>query len=110
MKTLNPLRWLALLGGVVAMVSTTSALAQAQEDAAELGRITVTGSRISRQDLEGAQPIVVLTADDMQQRGYVTVFQALSDLTQNNGFKFEAPESPGGFTPGLFVQHLLKKG
>lgn len=39
------------------------------EDELELDRVKVTGSRISRTQVEGHSPVVVLTADDMQREG-----------------------------------------
>lgn len=101
---------LALAGGLL----SSGALAQddrASEDesAAELGRIKVTGSRISRTELEGAQPVTVITNSDMAIRGYTTVFEALNDLVQNNGYKFEGPESQL-FTPDVQTLNLRSIG
>ena len=103
---------LVLSGGLLSM----NALAQDQDDPeadrespAELGEIKITGSRISRTQLEGAQPVTVITNADMAVRGYTTVFEALNDLTQNNGFKFEGPESQL-FTPDVQTLNLRGTG
>ena len=102
---------LALAGGLM----STSALAQDDEGvlddeaAAELGRIKVTGSRISRTEMEGAQAVTVITNNDMAVRGYTTVFEALNDLVQNNGYKFEGPESQL-FTPDVQTLNLRSIG
>lgn len=117
MKTLEP-QWrqilaagaLALAGGLL------SASALAQDDAAieedtpaDLGEIKITGSRISRTELEGAQAVTVITNEDMAVRGYTTVFEALNDLTQNNGFKYEGPEAQL-FTPDVQTLNLRSIG
>ena len=101
---------LVLSGGLLA----TNALAQDDEEAdrespAELGEIKITGSRISRTELEGAQPVTVITNSEMAVRGYTTVFEALNDLTQNNGFKFEGPEAQL-FTPDVQTLNLRGTG
>ena len=68
-----------LLGGLM----STNAIAQDDaddanaEDPAELGDIKVTGSRISRTSVEGAQPVTIITSNDIAVRGYTTVFEAL---------------------------------
>lgn len=67
-------------------------------DAADLDRVQVTGSRIKRIDVEGPSPIVTITSDDMQKRGYTTVLEALNDLSQNAGGGIDQQNS-FGFTP-----------
>jgi len=79
------------------------------EEPADLGNIAVTGSRIARTEMEGAQPVTVITNEQMAIRGYVTVFEALNDLTQNNGFKFEGPEAQL-FTPDVQTLNLRGTG
>ncbi|MBV7314160.1 TonB-dependent receptor domain-containing protein [Shewanella sp. NIFS-20-20] len=70
-------------------------------------RIEVTGSRINRTDLETAQPIVVLTAEDMKNEGFSTAFDALQGLSQNTG-TVQGNEfgAQGGFTPNADVIDL----
>ncbi|WP_371185940.1 TonB-dependent receptor plug domain-containing protein [Thalassotalea maritima] len=104
----NAIRHSLLLSTLVA----GSAFAQEQEQeqqAAEsnesIDRIEVTGSRISRADFEGAQQLVVLSAEDMQAEGNVTVFDALTNLAQNGAFQFEGPESQL-FTPNVQTLNL----
>ena len=67
------------------------------EENAELDRIAVTGSRISRSQVEGPSPVVVLTADDMQKEGFTTVYEALNTLTQNVS-NTQDDQFSGGFT------------
>ena len=51
----------------------------------QLQEVTVTGSRIPRTELEGATPITVITAADIDARGYRSAYDALAQLTQNTG-------------------------
>jgi outer membrane receptor for ferrienterochelin and colicin len=76
-----------------------------EDDSATLNRITVTGSRIKRTEMEGPAPVIVIDRLEMSERGYTTVFEALSDLTINNGFKFEGAES-ALFTPDVQTINL----
>jgi outer membrane receptor protein involved in Fe transport len=75
------------------------------EAIAVLDRIVVTGSRIKRGELEGAAPVIIIDQQQMSERGYTTVFEALSNLTINNGYKIESPEF-GGFTPDVQTINL----
>jgi len=93
----------------LALVFSGATLAQeaAEEgdEAADLDKIAVTGSRIKRTDLEGPAPIIIIDQQQMAERGYTTVYEALSDLTINNGFKFEGAEA-ALFTPDVQTINL----
>jgi outer membrane receptor protein involved in Fe transport len=72
----------------VSLLFTVPLLAQDEEtdeDSADLGRLEVTGSRIKRLDVEGPSPIVVVTREDIEARGFATVYDALEELPQNTG-------------------------
>src|SRR3546814_1369655 len=43
-----------------------AAPAQASEDTTELDRVTVTGSRIKRAEIEGPAPITIITRQDLE--------------------------------------------
>ena len=64
-----------------ASVSTASA----EDGVQELGRVAVTGSRIKRVDVEGATPLITITRSDIEAQGFQTVYDAVSNLTQNTG-------------------------
>ena len=88
MKTWTQNRWpLAIASSVLlGALSTTGALAQEQdEEAAELDRVVVTGSRIARTAIEGPAPVTVLSRNDIERQGFTTVYEALSTLSQNVG-------------------------
>src|SRR5688500_4961459 len=64
----------------------------------ELQTIEVTGSRIPRAQVEGPAPITVMTADDIQANGFVSVPDVLRAITQNGG----EPQSQQSFSGGDF--------
>jgi outer membrane receptor protein involved in Fe transport len=103
----------ALLASAVASCFATPLFAQEQTDATEAAqteaaqnekdnveRIAITGSRIKRSDIETVTPVVVISAEDISDRGFTTAFDALKNLAQNTG-NIQGDEfgSQGGFTP-----------
>ncbi|WP_252178316.1 TonB-dependent receptor [Endozoicomonas sp. 4G] len=56
-----------------------------EQEVEKLEKVQVTGSRISRVDVEGPSPVIVITAEDMENRGFTDVFEALHSLNQNSG-------------------------
>ena len=64
---------------------TSSSSASASGDEVELSKISVTGSRIKRTDIEGPQPLVVITSDDIDQGGFLSVYEAVASVAQNTG-------------------------
>jgi iron complex outermembrane receptor protein len=54
-------------------------------DSVELTKVSVTGSRIKRTDIEGPQPLVVITSDDIDQGGFLSVYEAVASISQNTG-------------------------
>ena len=79
------------------------------EDVTDVGKVTVTGSRIKRIDIEGATPITVITRTDIDQAGYGTVYDAVSNLTQNIGETF-GENYQIGYTPANQVVDLRDFG
>ncbi|WP_372767010.1 TonB-dependent receptor domain-containing protein [Pseudoalteromonas sp.] len=55
-----------------------------EEAAAQVERIEVTGSRIKRVDMEGAVPVTVLNAVDLEAQGFATVGDALRNSNLNS--------------------------
>ena len=74
---------------------------QASEQTSQknLDRIEVVGSRIKRSEVEGASPVTVITTQDLQREGFVTVADTLKTITQNAGSSQNELNSAGGFTP-----------
>ncbi|MGH8401825.1 MAG: TonB-dependent receptor domain-containing protein [Gammaproteobacteria bacterium] len=50
---------------------------------AQLGKIEVTGTRIKRTDVETAQPVTIITAQQIQQSGLTSIGDVLQNLTQS---------------------------
>ena len=65
--------------------SSESSSSEASGDEVELSKISVTGSRIKRTDIEGPQPLVVITAADIDQGGFISVYEAVASVAQNTG-------------------------
>jgi iron complex outermembrane receptor protein len=107
---------LALYSTLGAGFIAVAGSAMAQQDAAsetedelELDRVKVTGSRISRAQIEGPSPVYILTADEMQKEGFTTVYEALNTLTQNVG-NMQDDQYAGGFTQNANVVDLRGLG
>ncbi len=75
-----------LTAGAVGLLSATAAPAFAQsddDDASTLDRIVVTGSRIKRAEIEGPNPITVITRADLEVKGDLSVADVLRSSTFN---------------------------
>lgn len=66
---------------VALALNTMTAFAQAQAEAEAPQRVEITGSRIRQVDLETAQPVLKMTAQQIQATGLVTVGDVLNQLT-----------------------------
>ncbi|MBB3274273.1 MULTISPECIES: TonB-dependent receptor plug domain-containing protein [unclassified Pseudoxanthomonas] len=77
--------------------------------ATNLDKVTVTGSRIKRVDIEGPSPVTVITADDIQKEGFSTVYEALSTLSQFTG-SVQNEINQSGFTPNAQFVNLRSLG
>ena len=74
---------------IAAILAATTGSAWAQQSAAEAGEmqeVTVTGSRIKRQDLDGVGPVTVLNAADIEARGITSTELLLQSLPAAAGF------------------------
>lgn len=74
-----------------------------------LDKVTVTGSRIKRVDIEGPSPVTVITADDIQKEGFSTVYEALATLSQFTG-SVQNELNQSGFTPNAQFINLRSLG
>lgn len=79
------------------------------EDATVLDEITVTGSRIKRNEIEGPAPVTVITAEQIEREGFTTVYEALNTLTQAGGV-IQNELTQNGFTPNAQVLNLRGLG
>ncbi len=83
---------------IAALASALPAAAQSAAPAAELENIVVTGSRLRRPEFEGPSPVIVLSSEQFEREGFVTVYEAVKSLTQINGAT-QDEQYVAGFTP-----------
>jgi iron complex outermembrane receptor protein len=74
-----------------------------------LKEVVVTGSRIPRSQIEGPAPVVTITAQDIQQRGFASVPDLMTSLTQNLG-ALDNNQYTDGFSPGAQAVDLRGLG
>ncbi len=102
---------LGLLACSIALA--TSALAQETDDDEDdeivLEEVLVTGSRISRVQVEGPSPVVSIDAEAIDAEGFTTVYEALNSLTQFYG-NTQDDQFSGGFTQNANVVDLRGLG
>lgn len=84
----------ALIAGVATGAVSNVALAQSadDDDSAELDRVMVTGSRISRADIEESLPVFTIDREQIELSGQVSVADLLRDLPLATGGNFR-PQS-----------------
>lgn len=69
------------------------------QDTGTMEAVVVTGSHIPRTEVEGAAPVVSLSAEDLRNSGFTSVSQAMSALTGNLG-ALDNNQTTDGFSPG----------
>ncbi len=75
----------ALGAGMIAgLAMTASPVAAQDEEAADLDRVQVTGSRISRADVEGATPVTTITREEIEFSGQENIADLLRSTTFNS--------------------------
>ncbi len=98
---------LAILAGAATATLTTTNVNAAEENE-KVERIQVTGSRIKRTDLETANPITSISADDLSKQGFTNVQDALENLSSTTGAI--TTQSVHGFTPAATAISLRGAG
>jgi outer membrane receptor protein involved in Fe transport len=76
----NAVRFALTAGVAASFVSAPNAFAADDEDATKLDRVEVTGSRIKRTQIEGAQPVTQVTREDIERTGLTSVGDLLQEL------------------------------
>ena len=71
---------MAILGVTVSSVNAVNA---AEEDGAKVERISVTGSRLKRTDLETAQPLLNISRADIDRSGLSSLSNLLKEISTN---------------------------
>ncbi len=88
----------ALGAGMIAGLAVTASpvMAQDGEAAADLDRVQVTGSRISRADIEGALPVTVIDREAIEFSGHSSVADLLRETTFNSFGSFRPQSGSSG--------------
>jgi iron complex outermembrane recepter protein len=92
----------ALVAGATAVAGTGVAFAQEDsqetsgQSASSLDRVTVTGSRIKRADIEGALPVVVIDRAQLEASGDVSVSDYLRNTSFNSFGSFQSTSGSSG--------------
>jgi outer membrane receptor protein involved in Fe transport len=77
---------LKTLTAAISLAMISPLTAQAQQDAAEVEEVVVTGSFIRRSEgLSAASPVTQITAEDIEAQGTINMAQVVQNLTFNNG-------------------------
>ena len=71
--------WIVTLSVTALFFSVPTMSQDEDEDAAELGAIEITGSRLKQTDIETAQPVTVITREEIELSGFETVAQVLQN-------------------------------
>lgn len=79
----------------LAATSVTSVQAFAEEGVEEVERIAVTGSRISRTDIESASPVTVISSDFIAKSGFTSVQEILSMQPAASGMSLGSTSNNG---------------
>lgn len=84
-KLSKAVRLAVAFGAASTAVFTGAVVAQEAEEAKDVERIEVTGSRIKRTDIESASPITVFNAEDLAKSGHVTIEKFVHSIPAMNG-------------------------
>lgn len=79
-----------------------------EQEPAELESVQVTGSRIKRTEVEGPSPVTVISAEQIENEGHATVFEALETLVMASGAV--ETELSGGFSANAHPLNLRGLG
>ena len=90
---------IALATPAFAQTTTADSTSQSnsnKQNAQELEKIVVTGSRIARSEIEGPAPVTIITGAEIKAQGFTTVYELVGSLTQS--FPTQTPPSWGSTT------------
>jgi outer membrane receptor protein involved in Fe transport len=101
----NKLAW--SIAAAISLSAGAANLAYAQdEEAAALEEITVTGSRIRRDDFSNPQPTTVVGGDMLENLGIVNLGDAMANLPSNVGNNTPTANPGGNFFNGSNIANL----
>lgn len=97
-------------GSSVAFAQATDESSDSSEEEVVLEKFEVTGSRIARLDAETPNPVVSITAENIEAMGFPTISDAVRALPFNNGQALTPTDSGVSFTPGVSSFNLRGLG
>ena len=102
---------LAVSAGLSAAMAADAAAASTDTDTSKkkaepLQEVVVTGSLIPQVEKETAQPVATITQEDIQQKGFASVADALQHSSFATG-AVQGPQTVNGFTPGAQTLSLF---
>jgi outer membrane receptor protein involved in Fe transport len=103
MFQIKKIAWAFALLGACAVLSWPAAAADEDDDVAT---VTVTGSLIPQSQIETAVPVTVISAEDMQVRGFTSVADAVQQAAFSTG-SVQGQQFVNGFTPGVKTLSLF---
>ncbi len=92
--------WIVTLSVTALFFSVPTMSQDEDEDAAELGAIEITGSRLKQTDIETARPVTVITREEIELSGFETVAQVLQNTPYNS---FGSFRETSGYANGQAV-------
>ncbi|MFT4926986.1 MAG: iron complex outermembrane receptor protein [Phenylobacterium sp.] len=95
-KTASAVRLALVLGATASAAIAAPAAFAAEGDEAKVERVQVTGSRIKRTEMEGANPVQVLTAQDIKISGIDNVGDLLQEIPAVAGAATNTSINNGG--------------
>jgi len=78
--------------------TTATTTTNGQQNTAQLGKIEVTGTKIKRTEVEQAQPVNIVTAQQIKATGLATVAQVIQKLTSSGASLSTLDNFGGNFT------------
>ncbi len=104
----------ALAAGFATTFAGTSGALFAQDadedDAVQLEKMPVTGSRIKRTDIEGFSPVTVITRQDLERSGLTDIGDLLRELPSVTGGALTTQSNNPGFTSGATTVDIRGMG
>ena len=101
---------LGVTGGSLGYAQSTSESSEPSDDEVVLEKFEVTGSRIARLDVETPNPVVSMSAGNIEAMGFPTLADAVRSLPFNNGQALTPTDAGTSFTPGVSSFNLRGLG
>lgn len=94
--------------GMASAIAVPGVVQAQEEEATELGKISITGSRLKRADVEGAAPITIIDREQIELSGEISVSDLLRNMSFNSFGSFR--QQSGSSAQGLAALDLRGLG